>query len=195
MTVVINLGSRHYYVCLEMTTSVMIFRSLTWLMAIYLVACAPRIAVHSDYDNKVDFHGYRTFAFSDAQDPYDPAFPMYDNELNRQRVQEAIHRQMLARGFSYLEHDPDIMVDFHIVIKERTSLDTYHPDGGRFWRTFEVEVYDYTEGTMVVHLVDNLNKKLVWQGSAVSLLRPHATNPQERIDKATALIFETYPTL
>lgn len=166
---------------------------LITLVALYLVACAPRIAVHSDFDNKVDFKTFRTFAMSEAQDPLDPAFPMYDNELNRQRVQEAIKRQMLALGFIYQEQNPDIMVDFHIVIKERTSVDTYHPEGGRFWRSFEVEVYDYTEGTIVVHLVDNRSQQLVWQGSAMSPLRPQAKNPQERIDKAISLIFETYP--
>ena len=80
---------------------------------------------------------------------------------------------MLAHGFRYQEDDPDILVDYHIVIKDKTTVDSYHQNDVRFWNSFEVEVYDYTEGTLVVHLVDGSNKKLIWQGSAASLLRPN----------------------
>ena len=158
-----------------------------------MAACSPRISITSDFDPNVDFNSYRTFALAPMEEPYDPAFPMFDNEMNRQRIEDAIKREMRARGFTVNEEQPHVLVDYHIVIKDRTSIDSYHPQGKGFWQPHEVEIYQYTEGTIVIHLVDQNSDQLIWQGVGASLLRSTASNSEDRINKAIALIYEAYP--
>ena len=163
------------------------------IILILITACAPRIAINTDWDRNADFTAYRTYAMAPMEEPYNPEFPMFDNEMNRKRIEDAIHDEMRRIGFTEDQDMPHVQVDYHIVIKDKTAVDTYHSDGRGFWKPHEVEVYHYTEGTLVIHLVEQKEGQLVWQGSAASLLKRESAKVRERIDKAVAMIFEAYP--
>ncbi len=162
-------------------------------MTLLLGACAPAITVSSDQDPSQDFKDYKYFAWGPTEEHRNTLYPMFDNELNRKRVRMAIEQELIKRGFIYHEKQADFKVDFHIAITSKTAVDTYHPEQTTPWVTQQVEVFDYTEGTLVVHLVDSETNQLVWQGTAVSVLRPNSNQVEQRIIKAVSKIFENYP--
>lgn len=169
-------------------------RILSLLIILQLLySCAPSITVRSDYDRQADFKKYKTYYLSTAPQEENPQYPMYDNELNRTRMQNAIEREMASRGYVVNENNPDLKVDFHVTIIDKTDVHSYHTNRYRYWDDYEVQSYQYTEGTLVVHLVDGKEERLVWQGSAASILRPQAKDPETRINQAVSQIFEEYP--
>ena len=168
-------------------------RLLQALILLLITACAPRIMINTDRDPKADFTALSSYAMAPMEEPFNPAFPMFDNEMNRKRIEEAIHREMQLKGFREELNTPDVLVDYHIVIKDKTAVDAYHQEGKGFWSPKEYEVHYYTEGTLVIHLVKQGEGQLIWQGTAASLIRKESSKAQERINKAITMIFEAYP--
>jgi len=105
----------------------------------------------------------------------------------------AIERELSTKGLVLDAQRAQFQVDFHIAITAKTAVDTYHPEQNMPWVAQQVEVFDYTEGALVVHFVDSSSEQLVWQGTAVSALRPHSKQVEQRINKAVSKIFADYP--
>jgi hypothetical protein len=56
------------------------------------------------------------------------------------------------------------------------------------------DVYQYTEGTLSVDLVDARRRQLVWEGVAVGEVQnPDSAGSQQNVDKVVAEIFAKYP--
>ena len=56
------------------------------------------------------------------------------------------------------------------------------------------DVYQYTEGTLNIDLVDTRRKQLVWEGVAVGEVQnPETAGSPQSVDKAVAEIFAKYP--
>ena len=107
--------------------------------------------------------------------------------LTSGRTKDAARRQMEARGYVYDETSPDLWVNLNAYMQEKTDVvntpevdyDYYYSYRARrylsvpYWRD-RTEVYQYTEGTMNVDLVDAAQNRLVWTGVAVGRLRSEA---------------------
>jgi hypothetical protein len=124
-----------------------------------------------------------------------------------QRMRAAVRSQMESRGYAYSAEDPDLWVNINSYLQQRTDAwSSPHLDYGYyysyrthrymvapFWRD-RVDVYQYTEGTLNVDVIDAARNTLVWEGIAVG--RATRYKPAERdarIDGAIAEIFARYP--
>lgn len=177
-----------------------------WMMAacvLLLAACATGPRITSDVDPSANFAQYRSFAF------YSPLAIEAQGyaTLTSGRIKNAARAQMEARGYVYDETSPDLWVNLNAYMQEKTDVvsmpevdyDYYYSYRARryvsvpYWRD-RTEVYQYTEGTMNVDLVDAAQNRLVWTGVAVG--RVGRATPEERaakIDAAVADIFLRYP--
>ena len=168
-----------------------------------LAACSNPVNVRADYDRSVDFSGYRTWAFY-APLAIDKAGY---SSLNAERMKTAVQNEMQARGYAYSEQSPDLLVNINAYINERQDVistpqlqfRTYYNYRynsyvqSAFW-TDRTDVYNYSEGTLNIDLVDALRKQLVWEGIAVG--RMANTKPAQRdtrIDSTIGEIFAQYP--
>lgn len=178
-------------------------RCLLSAAALLLAACATGPRVTSDVDPSANFAQYRTFAF------YSPLAIEGQGyaTLTSGRIKNAARAQMESRGYVYDEASPDLRVNLNAYMQEKTDVvsmpevdyDYYYSYRARryvsvpYWRD-RTEVYQYTEGTMNVDLVDAKQNRLVWTGVAVG--RVGRAKPEERaakIDAAVAEIFLRYP--
>ena len=177
-----------------------------WMAAaavLLLAACATGPRVTSDVDPSANFAQYRTFAF------YTPLAIESQGyaTLTSGRTKDAARAQMEARGYVYDEKSPDLWVNLNAYMQEKTGVvsvpevdyDYYYSYRARryvsvpYWRD-RTDVYQYTEGTLNVDLVDARENRLVWTGVAVG--RVGRTKPEERgakIDAAIAEIYLRYP--
>lgn len=177
--------------------------SLLAAAALLLSACATGPRITSDVDPSADFAQYRTFAF------YSPLAIEGQGyaTLTSGRVKAAARAQMESRGYAYDEKSPDLWLNLNAYMQEKTDVvstpevdyDYYYSYRARryvsvpYWRD-RTQVYQYTEGTLNVDLVDAKQNRLVWEGVAVG--RVGRSKPEERgakIDAAVAEIFARYP--
>ena len=172
-------------------------------MAALLAACASGPTVKSDYDRQADFSRYRTFGY---MSPLGTDKAGYSTLLT-ERLKDATRGQMEMRGYVYDAANPDLLVNFNGKLQQKTEVSQapappmgpyygyrsgfYGGWPGYGWND---TVYQYTEGTLNIDLVDPRRKQLVWEGVAVGEVRdPEAATSPQSIEKAVAQVFSQYP--
>lgn len=165
-----------------------------------LAGCATGPQIYTSSDPEGNFTGYRTYNFAD---PLGTDRPEYSSLLS-QYLRTAVSRELAARGYQRSDN-PDLLVNFYTESKEKVqSTTTAGPGLGGFygWRTgyygvwggYETRVTQYTEGTLVIDIVDARRSQLVWEGIAVDRVREeNRRNPQASIDQAVAQVFAEFP--
>jgi len=173
------------------------------LLIALLAGCATGPRITTDTDPSADFSRYGTFAF---YEPLAVETKGYATPAS-QRMKSAARREMEARGYVYDEARPDLLVNINAYINERQDVistpqvqyRTYYSYRFNTYLTSayfvdRTDVYNYTEGTLNIDLVDAAAKQLVWAGIAVG--RMANTKPDQRnarIDSTITEIFAQYP--
>lgn len=170
---------------------------ITGLIAILLVgflsACAPSTAlVKTDYDKDADFSKFKTFYWSEEIDNNKEGHPILNNTLVTKRIKTAIISEMEGRGYVLSPENPDLLVNFHIVVEEKTEYRSVPSMGYRYWWRDDVRPHKYNEGTLIIDLVDHDEKQLVWQGYSSGILRDKAQAVESKIRESISLIFQQY---
>lgn len=164
-----------------------------------LGACAwqpPKPVV--DYNPDYQFQDIHSFAFVDERS-------VSADSLMRERVQSAITAEFQGRGLQLVaETEADILVRFMVSTADKQRIHTYdHFYGGayRCWRcgypgyATEVQVVDYTEGTLILDIVDPAQKRAIWRavskGRVASNLSP--TERTERIQTVVNRMLVEFP--
>lgn len=161
------------------------------------------VQVATDYDKKVAFDQYKTFAFyKDGIDKVEIS------DLDKKRILRAIEQQMMAKGFTKSDN-PDLMVNIFAKANER--VDVYGPGygpgygygyfghpffyggpygyGGAYGNNVSVS----TEGILFVDLIDAKKKELIWQGKGTGVLTDNANKKDAKVQEFVAKILEQYP--
>lgn len=165
------------------------------------IGCSS-VQVATDYDKKVTFEQYKTFAFyKDGIDKVEIS------DLDKKRILRAIEQQMIAKGFVKSDN-PDLMVNIFAKANER--VDVYGPGYGYgygyFGHPFFYGPYGYggyggygnnvsvsTEGILFVDLIDAKKKELVWQGKGTGVLTDNANKKDAKVREFVSKILEQYP--
>jgi len=165
------------------------FLPLTILL--FMVSCST-VRVATDYDTKVDFTQYKTFAF------YKKGIDKVDiSDLDKRRILRAIESEMLAKGMTKSEN-PDVIVNIFAKSTKRVKI---YDDYNYFWRpwyygpNFGTRISQYNEGTLFIDLIDNKKKELVWQGIGSGALNTsrNVAKKEEKIKDFVAKIMANYP--
>jgi Domain of unknown function (DUF4136) len=170
-------------------------------LSVLVAGCtASKPLIRSDVDPSADFKQYHSFGFFEKL-----ATDERYESLTTQYLKAAVTREMKSRGYSFLEKDPDLLINFNIKLKEKQRLQTtaypagyygyrwgyYGAWGGYNYDTF---TYDYTEGTMNIDMVDRVRKQMVWEGVAIGRVRQEDfDNVEKAINNTVGLIFEKFP--
>ena len=160
--------------------------------------------VTADYSPATSFSHYRTFALVTPPDTG-------AQQLLDQRVRDAVRAQLLARGLTETDREhADVFAGYGMVDKTHTRVYTDREGWGwgggwgwRYWRwgvawpmTVTRQIETYTDGTVVVNLIDAKTKQVVWNGEALDAIALPVNNPSgttQKIDAAVAKLFTKYP--
>ena len=173
---------------------------LSVIMLSYLVSSCSSITVKKDYDPSVDFSKYKTYKWGTASDPNDV---LLKNPLILKRVYEAIDLTLGKKGFKKVDSDPDFLVYPHGATKQKTDIQSWGYGYGGWWGAGPygswgggtIDVNQYTEGTLVVDMVDKSNNQLVWRGVGQGAVGNPST-PEEstkNINKVIEQILKDFP--
>ncbi|MFY0630737.1 MAG: DUF4136 domain-containing protein [Flavobacteriaceae bacterium] len=169
---------------------------LSLVLIATLTSCAT-VKVVSDYDTKADFGKYKTFAF--YKKGIDKAAI---SDLDKKRIMRAIESELLAKGFTKSDN-PDVLVSIFTKSRERVNVNANNNFGwGWGWgynpwffgRGNNVNVNQYTEGTLFVDFIDKDKNELVWQGIGSGAMRmKNAEKKEARIKEFVKEILSKYP--
>jgi hypothetical protein len=161
-----------------------------------------------DHDTRHDFDGYSTYAWFKLAAPPEKAKPPTEaNTILTRRIRWAIDGELANKGFDKAEvGDADFLVTYTLVLNSRMVM--YHsgwsmPIGGWGWgwggwgwgvgwSGGRSSLETYTEGTIVVDVLDTGTRTLVWRGIIENAFRK--PNPDdEKIRKIVMRVMEEFP--
>lgn len=156
-----------------------------------LTACSS-IDFNHDWDRDAAFGNYHTYAWLQRNQK-----SSYDTLIDK-RVLSAVDAELRERGLTLNAENPDILLTYHIGLQDKINVTDY---GYRYsydywgWGNRSIDVYQYTEGTLVLDIVDAATKELVWRGSATKTVDESAS--PEKVDatiqSAVAGILSKFP--
>ena len=178
-----------------------IFSSL--FVAAVLSACS-NVSINTDYDVDHDFSGYTTYQWHPSGPPQTEGLNKVGSDIFDQRLTRLTEQKLAAKGMSKGD-TPQFYINYSVVTQEQVSVDTYNSGfygsrhygnnfygGGGFSDT---RVRYYTQGTLVIDIIDANKNLLVWRASAASKLKSGSTPQQNEADMSAMLdqLFMGFP--
>ena len=113
---------------------------------------------------------------------------------------------MFKRNFKKVQSGGDIALSLFVVVDQKSSLSSYTNYyggagyGGRMYggwgngfATTNYTESDYLNGTLVVDMLDQKSKELLWQGVAKGTISEKPEKREKRIPKAVAKLMKKFP--
>jgi hypothetical protein len=180
--------------------------SMIALLILFVSGCAV-----TDIDREVNFNGYRKYAWKKAD--VDVVNPIYESDLINKKIETVVQEEFAKKGIVLANNNkPDFFVNYNIrTEKKQQTINNYQGLGyypfwglGWGWRMPYMMGYpsygyggmpytrEYTQGTLILDVVDAHSNKLVWRGS-VSGNVDNVKNLQRQIEKGVKAIMKKYP--
>ena len=174
----------------------------TFIMALGAVGCSS-LDVHSDFNESFDFSTYQSFGFiSDKPLLFAETAPV--NPLFEGRLLRATRDALESKGYRFVDdrEQADFVVSFTIGARDKIKVTSYPTTyrgysrrlgwGGAYYN--EVDVRNYTEGTLAIDLFDVQQRSPVWHGWAVKTISARdRSNPTQAINEAVTAILADFP--
>lgn len=181
-------------------------------MLLIVSTCGPKVTTRTMSDQ--DVHEHATYAWLPNNDSVESS--RYNNRLVHQTIIRDVNKRMMSEGYNLNRRNPDLLILVHTMFDERTdvlrepvyaSYNYYSPEFyvGSYYDNFyyynyttvprvigyNVETITYTEGTLVIDLIDARTNKLVWRGTAEGVIDPGNLEPE--IANYVDEIFDDFP--
>ncbi|MGV3586162.1 MAG: DUF4136 domain-containing protein [Adhaeribacter sp.] len=170
---------------------------LILLGLLWLVACtAPVRILNTDSMPGFALTNYKTFNFYEVTTESENNDADYTNRVNI--LKQSIQQELARKGLSLNPTNPDLLVNIGVVTREKvqTRQTDFRTDAPRYigqrrysWKSQEVEVDRYREGTVTVHLVDAEKNLLVWKGAAQAIVPKKEKKLQKTVEAGVAKLF------
>jgi hypothetical protein len=161
------------------------------LATLSLTSCST-ITVSSDYALEQDFSGYRQYAWHPDGIDKSASLEAMGGDIFERRVRRLIEAKLQALGMRQNE-EADFYINYSVVTDERVSIDSYHTYGGYGpgWGYYgyapyygglgatQTAVYYYTQGTLIIDIIDGKSDQLVWRATADGRVETQST-PEKR---------------
>ena len=173
---------------------------LTGIIALSVFSgCSSLRIVRAATDSSADFQTYRTFQFLDVDFANERKFVLSDKVLAalKKYVELELNKQGITKS-----NNPDLYINIGVTVDTvQTTRETDYRDartgyiGQRnySWKSEEVVVGEYQEGTVVVEVLERSSNKQVWECAVARTIKGNGEKLEERIQEAIELAFTRYP--
>jgi len=156
----------------------------TLLGLLLVTGCASGPTIRSNVDPGVDFGRFRTFDFLV---PLGTDREGFQTLISQQLVRSA-ERELVARGLTRTDTNPDLLINFSANLDERlritqspgTSAGSLHRHRRGFYNTWpsyqQTDIRQYTQGTLGIDVIDAARRQLIWEGIAVDRVTQSTTD-------------------
>jgi hypothetical protein len=129
----------------------------------------------TDFDPQTNFLKFKTFTLRQGQ--IEAKSPELNSPLVKKKIEESLRTQLTAKGLTEVQNRPDLVVNFRFGAADKRQVESF--PAGRWGRRRRVETFRFTEGTLVVNLMDTEGRDLVWRG----IYRDDESNPAKISNK------------
>jgi hypothetical protein len=179
-------------------------KKLLFLAIVLIIAAScSSVKISSDFDRTAGFSSYKTYAFTEE------ALAIAINDLNRNRLFNAIDTELAAKGFTKSASNPDVMIDIKLKGEQKQTATATNTGGyggygygygyrygwGGGFSTTTINYDTYVDGTLFIDMIDTKKNQLVWQGRGTKTIEPDASEKkrEQNINYAVKQIFMKYP--
>jgi len=159
----------------------------------FLLASAALAGVRTDYDHSARFSQYHTFAWKASG-----ARPnqWVDNSLMQGRVQDAVNRQLFRKGMREDNKTPDVYMSYRFNARDMRYVPGWRGGGWGRWGWYGRDAYldRYTEGRLMINMVDAKTNRMVWQAYCTNTGNdPLDVRSAKKVEKLVADAFKHFP--
>ena len=153
----------------------------------------------SEIGGEEDLARYKTFGFFDIDTSGISSPENYVKNI--EVLKQSVRTAFTARGLTE-SPNPELKVNMGIVVIEktqtretdfRTDRPKYMGQRNYSWKSEEVVVGYYREGTLDFHLVDAATSKMVWWATVSDVLPEKQKNVPKTIERGIDKMFKKYP--
>lgn len=179
-----------------------------FIFIFFLILCGcSSVRVNSDFDPAADFSAIHTYSWKKVNIQGDA---LAQNPLLYKSIVGSIDRYLQVKGYQKTEpNSADVLVAIHAGVKEKMRMTDrgagprgYYADPWyHSWRRrgspydSRIDVSYYTEGTLVIDVVERKKQELIWRGVGTGIV--HASFSQEKkaesIDEYVRKILDQFP--
>ena len=176
--------------------------AVTALALATVSACGPSIRVTTTIAPSVSFaslHKFRILtppARSDGRRV--PDDPMLVNSITNQALLSSITDAFIARGYALDPTAPDFTIAYYASARERLNVSLWNYGyPGRWWGGWYPRagyvVTPYTEGSVVIDVVDPKTRDLLWRGRGEAAMSDDPAEFQRHLRNAVQAIVQRFP--
>lgn len=145
-----------------------------------------------------------------------PNDPMLDNSITNRQLRADLVQRLQQKGYTMDAANPDFLVAFYAGTREKMDTTYWNPGfgwrygyrgfgfrGSRFrsawpWYGYAspypaMEVSSYTQGAVIVDVIDPRTMELVWRGQGVATVSDNPTKYAQELDKSVGAILDKFP--
>ena len=171
--------------------------AMVFVLAVGLAGCAAPMEIASEQAAGAELGRLRTYQWLPSDGAKTAAI--------REAVAPFVDRELQAKGYGLAAGEPDFQVGSELVVENKiqlTKISTSLPGdpgrrapGGAMAMHHMTTVREFSEGTLIITVVDPRSKSPVWRGWAETTLNPSAPPEQRvaRLAEAVAKILEQFP--
>lgn len=182
-----------------------------WLLAsvflsAVLAGCSSPVDINTDYTPETDFSAYKTYRWLNAEPREPGSLEVVGGDIFDKRMRHHVDRVLADKGFTKLDSGPvDFKVNYDVLTEERQDIRTYNTGGyagyGRGYygyggmSTTETRVTNYTQGTVILDIIQADDNLLVWRGTVDGRVTKDKT-PEEReagFEKVVGQLLANFP--
>lgn len=172
-------------------------KNISILLCVIFVACSSVRIKGVQQTKDFTLSKYKTFGFFQVEASGDALGSEY--AANLELLKNAITKQFMTKGISLAANNPDLMVNIGIAVSQEiqtreTSISdpgvVYMGQRNYHWHSEEVVVSTYKQGSVTIDLVERETGKLVWQGTAESVVPEKEKKVPALIDEGMQKLFQ-----
>lgn len=153
-----------------------------------------------DYSKDYDFKAIQKMAFLPRRTS--PESLTGISKERSERINMALERAIAGCGITLVDdaEQADVLVTWHLVLEDRTDVRSFDNKGYySCWRcgpaVAQLFVNHYTEGTLIVDIIDRKISQSIWRGVVRSKFGPDIpeNNTQSSADEVAREMFQNFP--
>jgi hypothetical protein len=172
------------------------------LFIIFLFAhCSSVRVFNTEVASDAEPSRYKTFGFYEVKASGDTIPSTFNERMGI--LKKAIQVEMEKKGYRFVTSGADLLVNIGIVVKQEIQTrQTNWQNDGRFtymgqrnysWKSEEVEVGRYREGTLTLHIIEAARHKMIWKGSMEGVIPEKSDPTGKTAGQALQKLFAVYP--
>lgn len=162
------------------------------LLLLFILSACSSVNVNTDYDKKVDFAQYKTYAY--YKNGIDKA---EISDLDKKRILRAIDEVMATKGFTKSE-TADMLISINAKSEQNVNVNNFNGGWGwgfgwdPFWGG-NTMVFTSTDSILTIDLIDAKQKELIWQGEGIGYLTKNVDKKDENVKLFVTEILAQFP--